>query len=184
MIQLYGELHSIDYEILASHIQVPLEMRKPVPHWLIKLLGKILVSHFSGILRLIIPKKEIQDFFKEYGVSFSKLELKDISLIEETTDFNNMLNITVSIDRVDWDVLSDRLDGIPVSGGSSNLKNGDSQIQQVAEIVKPFINDTVATVPPSAMVELFDLLGKDKVMEWAESYGVTVSAITVKSDVL
>jgi len=181
MIKLYGELQSIDYDVLISHIQAPHEKRKPVPHWLIKLLGKILESHFSGILRLFAPKKEVQEFLEEYGVSFSKLEIKGFPLIEKPTRGKNMLNITVSIDSVNWDVLADRLSGISLSSSNSGVNDNAIQIQQVAEIVKPFINDTMATVPPSAMVELFDLLGKDKVVELAGSCGVKVSMISIEN---
>jgi len=180
-IKIYGELHSIDYRVLISHIQAPHEKRKPVPHWLVKLLGKLLFSHISGFLRLFVPKSEIHEFLEAYGVSFSKLELKGISLIDKTPSEQNMLNISVSIDSVDWDVLSDKLSDISSIG--NELAAGDSaeKTRQLVEILKPFINDTMATIPPSAIVQLFDLLGKDKLVELAKSCGVVVSDVLIET---
>ena len=192
MIQLYAELNKIDYDVLISSIQVPIDNRKPVPGWLIKLLGKLLASHLSGLLRLVIPKKEIQEFVEEFGVYFSKIELKGIPLIEEVTNRKNILKISIHIKSVDWAVLADSLSGIAQSGenagtnsqadSSSNAdsNNTANQVQQAAEIVKPFISDTMATIPLSAIVKLFDLLWKDKVIEFAKNCGVVVSEVSVE----
>jgi len=181
MIQLYGELHSIDYETLAAIIQTPPDNRSPIPQWMIKFLGNTLTSHFSGILRLIVPKKEIREFIEVYGVSFSKLELKGILLIDEIAGADNILTISISIKSVDWDVLADRLISISESSGISELSDDEKQAERVAEIVKPFINDTMKTVPMAAVIELFEVLWKDELIKLMESCGVVISEILIES---
>jgi len=176
MIQLYGELHSINYQKLLSKLEEPKHPHKHVPIWLIKLLSELLESHISSILRPFIPKRKIKHLTEDFGISLSILKIKDIDLIEHKTNADNMLSITAKIDHVNWDKLSASLNRAAkkVEIEQENL------LPEIIKIIKPFINNTMSTVPPSAYVELFELLAKDKVVESAGLYGIAISEVSVE----
>jgi len=173
MIQLHAELQSIDYAKLLYKIQEP--DKKGVPHWVIKLLGELLTSSVSGIAKILIPKGKIRDFAAEYGLSFSKLEVKGINLVKKITEADNMLYISAFIKKVDWNIFA----GI-LSGTAKNQREQDNtHISEAFEIIKPFINDTMATVPSSAIVAMINLFGQDEVIRYAGDCGVIISSLSI-----
>ena len=176
MIQLYGELQSIDYQKLLSKLEEPKHPHKHVPIWLIKLLSELLESHISSILRPFIPKRKIKHLTEDFGISFSVLKIKDIDLIEHKTNADNMLSIIAKIDHVNWGKLS----AIINSATKKVEIEQENPLPEIIKIIKPFINDTMATVPPSAMVELFKLLAKDKIIELASINGIKTSEVLVE----
>jgi hypothetical protein len=175
MAQLYAELYHIDYKKLLSQIQEQKEMSVGAPLWLIEFLGKLLTSHVGFLLNIVIPRGKIAGFAEEYGVTFTKLIIKDVTLIKTKTGGSNMLNISASIDKVEWGKL------LSVLGGPAKKpKVGDDTLQKVIKIVEPFIANTMDTIPNEAIAELFNLLARDKVMALARNYGVRLSGVSVK----
>lgn len=177
MIQLNAELHHIDYEKLLSRIQDAKEKQAGIPYWLVKIAGKLLTSNIGFIMKPItlFTKNRISVFAEGYGIYFTELSIKDVTLIRTENEGGNMLDISVSIEKIDWDKL------VSVIGGISNRAfDNNGTLPEVVRIIKPFVNETMATIPLNAIAELFDLLVKDKVVGLAEDYGVTVSEISVK----
>ena len=91
-----------------------------------------------------------------------------------------MLNISVSIESSDYKTLLNTIEPNSQKTGKSN--NNGKVVGEVIRIVKPFIADTLSTIPPSAIAELFDLLARDKVVDLAKKYGVHLSAVDIKPD--
>jgi len=173
MIRLYGELHHIDYSKFLSRIQCPKENQAPAPPWLIKTLGELLTSRFSFILKPFgqFANDKIADFAEGYGIFFTKLEIRGIALIKTETAGGDMLTISASIVKVDLNKLTGAL-GKPVK-----KTKAAGVLREAAGIVRPFINKTMDAVPPSAIVELFNLFVRDKAIALAEEYGVSISDV-------
>ena len=177
MIHIYAELHSIDYDKLLAGVTEH-KAARGVPFWLIKLLGELLTGPLSGVLRCFIPKRKLHDFVEEYGVSLNVLKVKGITLLEERVHSECLLKLSGNISKVDWDVLSKSLKS------TANKEKTDSKsklLPEIIKIIKPFIGETMATVPPSAVVALFELLGRDKLIEFAGNHGIMVSTISIKT---
>jgi len=174
MIQLNAKLHSIDYSKLLNKVQKQDE--KGLPHWLIRLLGELLTGPISGLAKSLIPKKKVEEFAREYGLLFTKLEINGIALIKNKSEDDYILSIFINVENVDWKTFASFL-----SGKSKKYKEQNNTTTSAAiEIIKPFINNTMATVPLSVIIELFDLIGQDKIIKLAEGCGVTVSSIKIK----
>ena len=178
--QLYVKLHHIDYGKMLSRIQDqnqnPKEDLSGCLGGLIRTFGKLglLTNSFTiGIAKKFI-KSSVTDLTKGYGIYLSVLEIRGITIIRENRGGDNMLNISASIANIDWDKLMDTM------GGPAKKSNGNDDIlREVVRIIKPFIGETMATIPNEAIAELFDLLARDKVIDVAWDYGVEVSDITV-----
>ncbi|MCL2677830.1 MAG: hypothetical protein FWE85_02120, partial [Clostridiales bacterium] len=112
---------------------------------------------------------------EEYGVFFTTLQIRGVALIKTKAGGSDMLNISVSIEKIDWDKLANVM-----GGAAKKPQGGKDTLQEVMRIAKPFIGKAMETIPPSAIAELFDLLLKDKVCELAGKHGVTVSGVSVK----
>jgi hypothetical protein len=63
------------------------------------------------------------------------------------------------------------------SDKKENENNFD--VAGIIKIVEPFIADTMKTIPPKAIAELFMLLGREQIMKLAKNFGVELSDISV-----
>jgi len=87
-----------------------------------------------------------------------------------------MFNVTATIKSIDYNKL---IGAISESMPKEDSKSG-AIFAEVLKIVKPFAGQTLKTIPPSAIVGLFDLLVRDKIVDMAEKHGVKISSITLK----
>ena len=176
MIQVFAGLVGVDYEKLLLRIHEHKKKQTAIPPWLLEVLGRLLTSPAGLALNLIAPlaKGRIIDFSGSCGVYFSELIIRDVNIIKTKREGRNMLDISVSVASVEWDKLADTLIGRTKSGG-----NGNTTLQDLVRIVKPFIAETMATIPPAAIVELFGLFAKEKAIELAGRHGIVVSDISV-----
>jgi hypothetical protein len=126
----------------------------------------------------LLLKHRISKSAKTYGISLAELRIKSGAAPGgAVAGSGEMLSISVSVKNIDYGKLAAGIEDITRASeiGSSNA------LSKAAGIVKPFIGKTMATIPLPAVAELFDLLARDKVIELADNYGVTISSIFMKS---
>ena len=188
--QLYAELQHIDYDKLLSHIRGAYKnthkrqdffssLFSGFTNGLKQFFGKLVINPW--ILKKITEnpsflKSPAAKLSQKYGVLFTVLKIESDTLISKKTGEKNMLNISATIGDIDYDRLArriteskDRKDGV-----------GNERIYEAVRIVKPFIDKTMATIPPSAIAELFELFARDKIIKLAGEAGVTISNVSVK----
>jgi len=170
---VYAELYGIDYVKFLSRLQKERARQSLLSSFLLRFaksafILKRVVSH------PLLMKKQIVKLADYYGVTFSVLMIGDDVLIQNRLGGRSMLNISVSVDSIDYGKIVDII-GESAKGGTNSV------LPEVARILKPFIGETMATVPPSAIAELFDLLGKDKVVGLLGNYGIAVSEVSVEA---
>ncbi|MDR2530393.1 MAG: hypothetical protein LBC65_02475 [Oscillospiraceae bacterium] len=149
------EVLGVDYSRLVSEVR---EARADVP------------AIIAGAIKLVTIGGDLSGFSKQLqnlGV-FTKITASRVGIVGRTT---NMLNINITIDGVDPIAAIRR---VREHGGS-----GGGVVPRVLEIVEPFAADTLRTIPPSAIAELFNLLAKERLIELAKEFGVSVSEIRV-----
>ena len=171
MQQVYAEINSIDYEQLLSSIQEKKELNKIIKAFVTKPLGLRTIKRSLGVISPIIKKEA-----KKYGLVFSVLRIDDNTLIHQETGGKNMLDILASIENIDYHKMAE---AISASTSKRKTKVSNDKVPEVIRIIKPFIGDTMATIPTSAISELFDLLIRNKITELAGDYGVYLSGISV-----
>jgi len=177
-----AKLHCIDFDKLLTHIQTPNKTKGPLANFFTKTV-KIAISPFV-VKRVInspsILKRLIFSIADEYGVAISELTINTKVFLPHNrsaeSSCGNFLNASIIIDNIDYSVLSTF---ILESMNSANKANHNAIQSEAIRIIKPFINETVATIPPSAISELFELLAKDKLIEMAKGYGVTLSDVAL-----
>jgi hypothetical protein len=112
-------------------------------------------------------KDKIETQADAYGINLETLEIGGSAFMHEDLVKNSMYKITAELD-VDFNKLIDVL-----SKPSPKPQNAtEDKLKEAARIVKPFISTTMGTIPPAAVVELFELFGRDKLIEMAAGYGV------------
>ena len=89
-----------------------------------------------------------------------------------------MLNILASIANIDYHKMAE---AISASTSKKKTKDSNDTVSEIIRIVKPFISDTMSTIPTSAISVLFKLLDQNKIIELAGDNGVFLSGITVNS---
>lgn len=121
--------------------------------------------------------KQLAEFSKHYGVTLdtylSKNRTKSINL----SGVNYMLKITASINAIDIQKAISEFNKKTANNASDSLL-----INATLRIIQPFIGKTFATIPPSAIAELFMLFGRDKITELAGSYGIKLTDLSVTAD--
>ena len=181
MIQLNIKLYKIDYDVMLSKIQdsdqSPKSEMAGCLSGLIKITGKagLLTNHRVLKLFRTTIKKSVTNLAEGYGVYLAELEIEGVTIIHENRGGGNMLNISVSLESIDWDKLMAAL-----VKPAKKTKSNDNTLQEIVRIIKPFIGRTMGTVPPSAIAELFGLLAEDKVIKLAKNYGLGISVVSVK----
>ena len=147
--------------------------------WLFNLFAKMTPDF---LLAKIIDskKKALLDLAKDYGVCLTFLTVDSEPPKMPNKAERNMLNISVSIKSIDYKTLLNAIE--PNSQKTGKVNDNGNVVGEVVRIVKPFIADTLSTIPSAAIVELFDLLARDKVVDLAKKYGVQLSAIDIKPD--
>ena len=169
--QLNAQIHHINYDKLCAGLL----KQKKTSKLKVWLTGKKSAVKLS-LKRPALLKPLISDLAKEYGISLNILRIGNDVLIHSKTGDRTMLTISVTIENIDYDKLADAICA-SMNKTDSNGKAG--AIQEVAGIVKPFVNKTMETIPPAAIAELLNLLAKEKLATVAERYGITVSAVSI-----
>ena len=193
MIYLNAVVSDIDYDVLLGRIEAaaknstgkqenrpgfPMEIVSNLG-WLANLLAQM-VPDFVFAKIIDTRKKALTDLAKDYGVhlSFLTADSQPVKMMNKGERY--MLNISVSIKNIDYKTLLNAIEPNSQKTGKSNNKG--NVVGEVIRIVKPFIADTLSTIPPSAIAELFDLLARDKAVDLAKKYGVQLSDIDIKPD--
>ena len=175
---LYAEIRRINYYKLLSHIQ---DAGKPKV-----VLSGIVSDIFKGALNVFVIKKILKQpfilkriilgFAEEYGVSFSELKVGYGVFAHDGESENCIINAIVLIDNVNYTKLADVISESLKSAGMEKINN---KVAGAIRIIKPFIDETMSTVPQSAIKELFELLAREKVIELAQRSGITISDISL-----
>ncbi|MCL2254386.1 MAG: hypothetical protein FWC09_08065 [Lachnospiraceae bacterium] len=123
----------------------------------------------------VLLANQIVKFAAKYGISLmvyiENKKPKNENINERLT--NIMYNLSVSVDRIDYQKLIESI------RKDSSSKNGSSVFFEILKIITPFAADTMKTIPPKAVADLFMLLGRDKIIEMAKDYGVVLSGLSV-----
>ena len=175
MQKVYAEIYSIDYEKLLSRIQEKRELKKIIKVFVTKPFGLKTIMRSIGLINPIIKKEA-----KKYGLAFSVLRIVDNNQVykNEGEGGNSILNIFASITDIDYQKMAE---AISASTSKKKTKDSNDTVSEVIRIVKPFINDTMSTIPTSAISELFDVLIRNKITKLAGDYGVSLLDISVNS---
>ncbi|MCL1982599.1 MAG: hypothetical protein FWG53_05900, partial [Clostridiales bacterium] len=120
----------------------------------------------------------ITNLLTEYGVSLSVLKIGGDTLIHERTGGSNMLKITASIESIDYGKLARAIS----RPRKTNAAESGDKLMKAANILEPFIDNTMATMPASALAELFALFAKEKVVEMADWYGIKLADVSMEPD--
>jgi hypothetical protein len=89
-----------------------------------------------------------------------------------------MLNININIEKIDYLQVFKTVQNLT----SKQPQEGENDLfLKILEIVAPFADKALAMIPQSAIAQLFNLLGKDKVLKLAKDFGVYVTDIEVTS---
>ena len=177
---LYSELHHINYDKLLSRIQAaekPITVLSGIALRVVKValsafVIKRIIKHPSLLRRIILR------FTEEYGVILSELGVGDNVFAQNKESEHKILNVTVLIDSINYSKLADVINE---SLKSTGRENNNHTLTEAIRIIKPFIAETMASVPPSAIVDLFELLARDKVIELAQNCGITISSIQLEA---
>ena len=177
---LYSELQHINFDKLLSRIQ---DVEKPITVLSGIALRVVKVTLNAFIIKRIIKhpsllRRIILRFTEEYGVFLSKLKVGDNAFAQNRESERKILNATVLIDNINYTKLAGV---ISESLKSTGTESNNHTLTEAIRIIKPFINETMATVPPSAIVDLFELLARDKVIELARNCGITISSIKLEA---
>jgi hypothetical protein len=107
----------------------------------------------------------------EIFISKSKIDLRQAS---------KMFYISIAIEEIKYSKfaakLFEKLTSHQAKGGEDNL------FRQIFKIVEPFADKTLRTIPPSAIAQLFDLLGKNAILALAKEFGVNMTDIQISAD--
>jgi len=178
---LYSELRHINFDKLLSRIQ---GAEKPITvlSGIVARVVKVALSAFV-IKRIIkhpsILRRIILRFTEEYGVFLSELRVGDNAFTQSKESESNILNATVLIDSINYTKLAGVIsDSLKSTGTESN----NHTLTEAIRIIKPFIAETMGTVPPSAIVELFELFARDKVIELVQNCGIVISSIKLEAN--
>jgi len=176
MTQLYAVIEDIGYDTMAATLRKKKE--HGVLHSILSAMGIGLLTH-PFILRKAIEhptilKHQIKKHATEHGINLSILEIGEKVLEHKEKRGKKMLDISISIKSIDYNKLSST-----IGETAHNAESMNNTVSEVAKIVKPFISETMATIPIDAIPKLFELLGKDKVVEMAEKYGVVVDGVAL-----
>ncbi|MCL1808442.1 MAG: hypothetical protein FWG42_01585 [Clostridiales bacterium] len=180
MMQIYAKLHSIDYGKLLAQIEHA-KKRLGNTSGLLQIGGALATTPLS--LKIIakrpsLIRSPVTNLLKEYGVSLSPLIIGNDTLISEEKGGSSMLSISASIESIDYGKLA-RAVSRPKK---TNAASESDKLIKAVKILEPFIDSTMATVPASAIAELFVLLAKERVVELAEEYGVAIADVDVKHE--
>jgi hypothetical protein len=139
------------------------------------------VKHISNIVRdglkAHFTKKQVAKLIEsqcgKIGILLSSIIIDGRELVSDSSKAGGyfMLELSVKVSDINYKKLMDK---IGAGGG------GGFPMPEIAAILKPFINDTMKTIPPSAIAALFELLGRELVLKFADEYGVGLSDISVK----
>jgi hypothetical protein len=123
-----------------------------------------------------VNMENASDILRGYGVdseifiSKSKIDLRQDS---------KMFYISIAIEEIKYSKLAARWFE---KMRSNQAKDGENNLfQQILNIVEPFADKTLRTIPPSAIAQLFDLLGKNAVLTFAKEFGVNVADIQISA---
>ena len=177
---LYSELQYINFDKLLSRIEAaekPITVLSGIALSVVKValsafVIKRIIKHPSFLRRIILR------FTEEYGVILSGLRVGDNAFAQNKESEYKILNATILIDSIDYTKLAD---AISESLKSTGRESNNHTLTEAIRIIKPFIAETMATVPPSAIVELFELFAREKVIKVAQNCGISISNISLEA---
>jgi len=178
-VNVNAKLHYVDYNKLLMRIQTPNKSKGLLAGFFAKT-ARVAISPF--IVRKIINtpsilKRLIFNITDDYGVVISELTIDGKIFLQSVNGKGGFLNASIIVDNIDCDKLSAL---ISESINSTGKSNHNATLTDVIRIIKPFIGETIATIPPPAIAELFELLAKDKVIEYVEhNYGIAISDVVL-----
>lgn len=171
-------INEIDYGILLGRIKMAVGNKSSVKNQgrngrLLKILRP-----FVGIIN-VLPNIFIENQIMKQAAKFgiyttvyienNKAKIKALNERKIIT----MLNLSASIEKIDYQKLINTIQG------SSASKGGSLVVPDVIKIIEPFLAETMKTIPDAAIAELFMLLGRDKIVEMAQDYGVKISHLSM-----
>ncbi|MCL2425427.1 MAG: hypothetical protein FWD05_03715 [Oscillospiraceae bacterium] len=173
-----AKLCYIDFKKLITRIQTPSKSKGSLANFFAKTI-KVAISPFV-VRKMIhspsILKRLVFSVAEEYGIAISKLTVDSKVFFKPDTKHSDFIKVSILVDNIDYVTVSKF---ITETLDSTNEVSHNTTLTEVLRIIKPFIGETMATIPPSAISELFDLLAKEKIVELARNYGIAVSNITL-----
>jgi hypothetical protein len=175
--QIYAELHSIDYTKLLEFARARLKKKTMKIPRIAGFAAGALNSRLAQPLIHGTIRSTVRRWLtaNDIGIDFAALKIDGRVLLHTKKGEPNMFNFSTSVD-IDYSKLVAALSELQTKGKGLPL-------DKILEIVKPFIGETMKTIPPSAIAELFELVAKDIVVEKATDFGVKISAISLKTGV-
>ena len=170
---LYIIIRRIDYGVLIARIAD----KKTIPKSQLVMLGIELLNRLnlkSGYA------KNLSDFAQMYGIYLDAYIKKNKNDVVRVSGGSKMLKIVASISNIDYAKAVKAIKDMPVPADKSPEQV--ALVAKVISIVEPFIVDTLNTIPPSAIAELFTLLGREKVIELAKNIGVDLADLSITAD--
>ena len=169
--QINIQINCINYSEFCSRLLYKKE-RSKVATWLTssRRIVKIGLKN-PGRLKSIIT-----DLADNYGASLGSVSIDNDIIINNGPGDKNTWNISITIEKVDYDKLADI---IVESMTNPKPPDTNSTFLQIVKILQPFINETMATVPPDAITELLNITTKERVVEFAKHCGLEVAEMFV-----
>jgi hypothetical protein len=167
--QIYIGISKIDCDVLIGKLK-----EKPLIS-----IRRFLLPAIQSLCRYLMPGSlwRMSNLALSYGITADiGFDWGDADLEKHFGgDCMYMYKITAQIDSVDTRKAVD-------SARKLSAKLDGKLVAEVIRIIEPFFAKTFDTIPPSAVAELFTLIGREKAIEIAEGFGVKLSDLTISSD--
>lgn len=174
----------VDYSVLLDKIRINKTRAAPKPSGGLAQIKSFLINIVLGLpfVKRLIPQVAVDkavdkavNLLSDYGITATGSVAPQ--KIKRNSEEISMLTIAFSIDtkKINMSKLRAKL-----QNNNPKRSNNDlfSQILAI-DSKSPFVANALAAIPPGAVAELFDLLGKDKLLDLAKEFGVSISGLSV-----
>ena len=179
MLYLSVFLDEIDYSCLLRKIKSSVRKNEAPSqnsfrNTLLKFIEPLLPAVTSISFARNIAAKQANKFAFTYGFKLRTYVEKSKEYNDQLVERNvkNMLTLTAAVKKIDYQKIINEIT-------KSTPPKDNSLVSDILKIIEPFAAETMKTIPDSAIAELFMLLGRDKLIEMAQGYGVEISDLSL-----
>ncbi|MCL2717603.1 MAG: hypothetical protein FWE14_02325 [Lachnospiraceae bacterium] len=173
-------IHKIDYKIFLTKFkssinQNPASSRTGFRDTFLSIIQPLLPTLESLTLTRNIIAMQANKIAMDYGLAINTYLEKTDTYFKKIKEGNTncMLTLSITIEKIDYQKIINEIKK------SASSQNDNAILSDVLNIVEPFAAETLNTIPPAAIADLFMLLGKDKIIDLAKKYGVKLSDLSV-----
>ena len=179
MLYLTVLVDKIDYSCLLKEIKSSVQKNEAPSqnsfrNTLLNFIEPMLPSVTSTSFVRRLAAKQANKFAFAYGLTIRTYIEKNKDYNDQLAERNgkNMLILTASVKKIDYQKIINEIT-------KSTPPKDNSLVSDILKIIEPFAAETMKTIPDSAIAELFMLLGRDKLIEMAQGYGVEISDLSL-----